>query len=70
MGIFVQNNLYLGKTSVVKNKIKLKPDTKPFKDHYRCFPSLMYEEVHAHIQEVFDIWPMKPSQSSWAGQSF
>ena len=52
--IFSQNDLNLGKTLIVKHSIKL-TDPTPFKEHYRCIPPGMYEEVKVHIQEMFDV---------------
>ena len=40
--IFSQNDLDLGKTSIVKHFIKL-TDPTPLKEHYRCIPSGMYD---------------------------
>ena len=62
-GIFAQNNLDMGEISVNKHEIKLKPDVKSFIDHYRCIPLGMYEELHAHIQEMLEIRAIKPPQS-------
>ena len=63
--IFSQNDLDLGKTSIVKYLIKL-TDPTPFKEHYKCIPPGMYEEVKAHIQEMLSISAIHPSHSSWA----
>ena len=38
--IFLQNDLDLGKTSIIKHSIKL-TDPTPFKEHYRCIPPAM-----------------------------
>ena len=46
--LFVQNNLDLGKTVLIKHKIKLTDQT-PFKERYRCIPPHMYDDVRAHI---------------------
>ena len=63
--IFSQNDLDLGKTSIVKHLIKL-PDPMSFKEHFRCIPPRMYEEVKAHIQVVLDIGAIHPSYRPWA----
>ena len=63
--IFSWNDLDLGKTSIVKHSIKL-TDPALFKEHYRCIPPRMYEEVKAHIQEMLDIGAIHPSNSPWA----
>ena len=52
--IFSQNDLDLGKTSIVKHSIKL-TDLTLFKEHYRCIPPGMYDEVKMHIQEMLDV---------------
>ena len=52
--IFSQNDLDLGKTSIAKHSIKL-TDPTPFKEHYRCIPTGMYDEVKMHIQEMLDV---------------
>ena len=46
--IFSQDDLDLGKTSIVKHSIKVN-DSVPFKKFYRCIPPGMYDEVKAHI---------------------
>ena len=60
--IFSQNDLDLGKTSIVKYSIKL-TDPTLFKEHYRCIPPGMYEEVKAHIQEMLDVGVIHPYNS-------
>ena len=52
--IFSQNDLDLGKTSIVKHSIKVTNPT-PFKEHYRCIPPGMYDEVKAHTQEMLGV---------------
>ena len=51
--------------SIIKHSIKLTEPT-PFKECYRCIPPGMYEEVKTHIQEMFDIGAIIPSNSPWA----
>ena len=63
--IFSQNDLDLGKTSIVKHSIKL-TDKTPFKEHYRCIPPRMYDEVKNHIKEMLDVGAIQPSNSPWA----
>ena len=63
--IFSQNDLDLGKTSIVKHSIKVN-DPVPFKERYRCIPPGMYEEVKAHIQEMLDVGTIRSSNSPWA----
>ena len=52
--LFTHSNLDLGKTALTKHKIML-TDQMPFKEHYRCIPPHMYDNVRAHIQEMLDI---------------
>ena len=52
--LFAHSNLDLGKTALTKHKITL-TDQMPFKEHYRCIPPHMYNNVRAHIQEMLDI---------------
>ena len=54
LAFFSQNDLDLGKTSIVKHSIKL-IDPTPFKEHYRCHPPGMYDEVKMYIKEVLDV---------------
>ena len=63
--IFSQDDLDLGKTSIVKHSIKVN-DSIPFKEQYRCIPPGMYVEVKAHIQEMLDVCAIRPSNSPWA----
>ena len=52
--LFTHSNLDLGKTALTKHKIML-TDQMPFKEHYRCIPPHMYDNVRAHIHEMLDI---------------
>ena len=63
--IFSQDDLDLGRTSIVKHSIKVN-DSVPFKKQYRCIPPGMYEEVKVHIQEMLDVGTIRPSNSPWA----
>ena len=63
--IFSQNDLDLGKTSIVKHSIKVNYHV-PFKEWYRCIPPGMYDEVKVHIQEMLDVGTIRPSNSPWA----
>ena len=38
----------------------------PFKEHYRCIPPHMYNNVRAHIQEMLDIGAIHQLHSLWA----
>ena len=42
------------------------PDPTPFKEHYRCIPPGMYEEVKMHIQKMLDVGAIIPSSCPWA----
>ena len=57
--IFSQNDLDLGKTSIVKHSIKL-TDSTPFKEHYQYIPPGIYDEVKMHIQEMLDVGLLDP----------
>ena len=46
--IFSQDDLDLGKTSIVKHSIKVN-DPVAFKEQYRLIPPGMYDEVKVHI---------------------
>ena len=63
--LFVQNDLDLGKTALIKHKIRLTDQT-PFKERYRCIPPHMYDDVRAHIQEMLDIGAIRKPHSPWA----
>ena len=52
--LFALDSLDLGKTSVVKHKIRL-DDYIPFKERYRCIPPHLYEEVKKHLKEMINI---------------
>ena len=58
--IFSQNDLDLGKTSIVKHSMKF-TDMTPFKERYRCIPPRMYNEVKNHIKEMLDVGAIRPS---------
>ena len=63
--LFAHSNLDLGKTALIKHKMRLTEQT-PFKERYRCIPPHMYDNVRAHIQEMMDIGAICKSHSLWA----
>ena len=58
-------DLDLGKTALIKHKIRLMEQT-PFKERYRHIPPHMYEDMRAHIQEMLDIGAIHKLHSLWA----
>ena len=62
--LFAHSNLDLGKTALIRNKIRLMEQT-PFKERYRCIPPHMYDDMRAHIQEMLDIGAIHKSHSPW-----
>ena len=63
--VFTHSDLDLGKTALTKHKITLTDQT-PFKEHYRCIPPHMYDDMRAHIQEMLDIRAIHQLHSLWA----
>ena len=63
--LFAHSDLDLGKTALIKHKIRLTEQT-PFKERYRCIPPHMYDDVRAHIQEMLDIGAIHKSHNLWA----
>ena len=63
--LFAHSDLDLGKTALTKHKINLTDQT-PFKEHYRCIPPHMYDDMRAHIQEMLDISTIHQLHSLWA----
>ena len=52
--LLAHSNLDLGKTALTKHKITL-TDQMPFKEHYRCIPPHIYDNMRAQIQEMLYI---------------
>ena len=63
--LFVHSNMDLGRTTLIKHKIKV-TDWMPFKEHYGCIPPHMYDNVKAHLQEMLDIGAIWKSHHPWA----
>ena len=63
--IFALDDNELGKTSLVKHKIKL-TDPEPIKQRARRIPPHQYTEVRKHLKEMMDIGAIKRSNSPWA----
>ena len=63
--VFTENDMDLGKKSLVKHKINL-TDYMPFKERHQRIPPHQYEEVRKHLQQMLDIGAIHHSQSSWA----
>ena len=63
--LFAHSDLDLGKTALIKHKIKL-TEQMPFKERYRCIPPHMNDDMRAHIQEMLDIGAIHKSHSLWA----
>ena len=63
--LFALEDKELGKTSLVKHKIKL-TDTKPFKLKHRRVPPHEYDEVKAHLKEMEEIGAIRKSHSPWS----
>ena len=55
----------LGKTSLVKDIIRLTDNT-PFKEHYWKIPPNMYWEVREHLSEMLEIGAIWHLHSPWA----
>ena len=49
--VFAVDDLELGKTDLVKHKIKL-DNYVPFKERYQRIPPHQYEEVRKHLNEM------------------
>ena len=54
----------LGCTSAIKHEICLNDD-EPFKEHFRCIPPPLLEEVCASLRDMLEAGAIWPSQSPW-----
>ena len=64
VNLFALNDLYMGKTSVVKYHIKLTDHTS-FKEKYHHILQCQFKEVRNHLQEMLAIGAIKRSKSPW-----
>ena len=62
--LFAHSDLDLGKTALIKHKIRL-TEQMPYKKQYWQIPPHMYNDVRAHIQEMLDIGAILKSHSLW-----
>ena len=54
----------LGCTSTIEHEIHLS-NNKPFKEHFRCIPPPLLEEVRASLRNMLQAGTIRPSQSPW-----
>ena len=54
----------LGCTSTIEHEICLNDD-EPFKEHFRCIPPPLLEEVCASLRDMLEAGAIWPSQSPW-----
>ena len=52
----------LGCTSTIEHEIHLSDD-EPFKEHFRCIPPPLLEEVCASLRDMLEAGAIRPSQS-------
>ena len=53
----------LGCTSAIEHEICL--SNEPFKEHFRCIPPPLLEEVCASLRDMLEAGAIRPSQSPW-----
>ena len=53
-----------GCTSTIKHEICLNDD-EPFKEHFRCIPRPLLEEVCVSLRDMLEAGTIWPSQSPW-----
>ena len=63
--IFTVEDKELGRSNLVKHKIKL-DNYVPFKERYRRIPPHQYDEVKQHLTEMLEIGAIRRSESPWA----
>ena len=65
--MFSLHDLYLGKISIAKHRIRLKDDTgTPFREWNRWIPPALTDEVRAHLKEMLDLGVIRPSESPYS----
>ena len=62
--VFSLDKNELGCTNLVKHKIKI-VDSEPFKEHFRCIPPPLLDEVRQHIDKMLEASAIRPSNSPW-----
>ena len=62
--IFAVEDSELGRTDLVKHKIRLN-NYIPFKERYRRIPPHQYEEVKRHLGEMLEVGAIRRSESPW-----
>ena len=62
--VFLLDKNELGCTNTVKHKIEI-DDSDPFKEHLRCIPPPLLDEVRQHIDEMLEAGAIRPSNSPW-----
>ena len=62
--VFLLDKNKLGCTNTVKHKIEI-DDSEPFKEHFRCIPPPLLDEVRQHIDEMLEAGAIRPSNSPW-----
>ena len=60
--VFSLDKNELGCTNTVKHKIKI-DDSEPFKEHFRCIPPPLLDEVRQHINEMLEAGVTRPFNS-------
>ena len=63
--LFALEDKELGRTSLIKHKIRLDNNI-PFKERHRRIPPHQYEEVRKHLQEMLEMGAIQRSHSPWA----
>ena len=62
--IFLLDPAELGCTHSTEHAIKVTDDTL-FKEHFRCIPPPLVDEVRDHLREMLESGDIRPSQSAW-----